>query len=58
MADVMDLRAAVIRARAAYHRGELPLDAVYVLVDEYIAATEVKFKRLWPTQRYRKPSRA
>lgn len=56
--NVLALRTAVIRARTAYHRGELPLEAVYVVVDEYIAATEVKFKRLWPTKRYRKPSRA
>ena len=38
--EVMQARAAVLDARAAYRRGEVTLTEVYAVVDRYIALTQ------------------
>ena len=56
--NVMALRTAVIRARSAYHRGEITLAQLYAATDQYIEAVTEKARRLWPTRKFYKPSRA
>lgn len=56
--DPILLRGQVIRARSAFHRGDVSITDVYVTVDRYLDACEAKAKRLWPKRKYHRPSRA
>jgi len=56
----LDLRSEVIHARAQYQRGEMSLDSLYAVVDQYIKAVTDRAATLSPKirRRFRPPSRA
>ena len=56
--DVLRLREAVIKLRAAYRKGDTDLGTLYRVADEYLDAAEAKAKRLWPGRKFRRPTTA